>query len=143
MESFINCTATSEWLIKWCRDRAMHLPIVATFLPAGIYLFQSERHERVYRELSLVARQASLQHWALPSLTPWPLFSRAESTGLGCLPCAGMRANPSGNGNNIKPPCLDDLSPHITVTHTLNNIIGYLPTAYIHELTHPHGDPMS
>lgn len=121
----------------------MHLTVVATFLPTGIYLFPSERHEGVCRKLSPVARQASLQHWALPSLTPWPLFSWAESTGLGCLPCAGMRANPSGNGNNIKPPCLDDLSPHITVTQMLNNISDHSPIAYIHALTHPHSDPMS
>lgn len=53
----------------------MHLTVaaVATFLPIGIYLFKSELHERVYRKLSRIARQAPLQYWALLSLTPWPL----------------------------------------------------------------------
>lgn len=44
---------------------------------------------------------------------------------------------------NIKPLCLGDLSPRTTVMQTLNNISDHSLTAYIHELTHPHGNPMS
>ena len=76
-----------------------------------------------------------------PSFLSRPgLLFHALITGLGCLPCAGMRANPSGNGNNRKPPRLDDLSPYITITQTLNNISNHSLIAYIHELTHPRSD---
>ena len=135
---------TSEWFIKLRRDHDVHLTVaaVATFLPIGVYLFKSKLHERVYRKLSRVPRQAPCSTG--PSFLSCPgLLFHALITGLGCLPCAGIHVNPSGNGNNRKTPRLDDLSPHITVTQTLNNISDYSPIAYIHELTHPRGDPMS